>query len=222
MEFTLLGAAVLAYAAMTITAKRVQPDDEPKLADLILGATMLGLVVGRVWYMIGTGTNPLTHLGDFILIRAGVSTIGAAVGFLIVLIWGFRSQSPRALALVGVPTLVGLAGWELGCLIRGTCLGTESTFGLTSVAGVTRHPIGVYTGLLFLLAAFIVWRVQRDGYALWTGPFAFGMAALARAVTEPLRLHFGTGLLWWYVGAAVGGLLFAWVIRGQQLTSYEG
>jgi len=49
MEFTLLGAAALAYAAMTITAKRLQPEDKPKLADLILGATMFGLVVGRVW-----------------------------------------------------------------------------------------------------------------------------------------------------------------------------
>ncbi len=221
MEFTLLGAAVLAYAAMSITAKRLQPEDEPKLADLILGATLLGLLIGRVWYMIGTGTNPLTNLGDFILIRSGVSTIGAAVGFLLVLMWGFRADSPRAMALVGVPTLVGLAGWELGCLIRGSCLGTEATLGLTSVAGVTRHPIGVYTGLLFLLAAFIVWRAQRGTYPPWTGPFAFGMAALTRGVTEPLRLHFGDGLLWWYSGAALVGLLIAWVIRGQQLASKE-
>jgi prolipoprotein diacylglyceryltransferase len=212
---------VLGYAAMTITAKRLQPDDEPKLTDLILGAAMLGLVLGRVWYMIGTGTNPLTHLGDFILLRAGVSTIGAVVGFVLMLILGFRSGSPRALALVGVPTLVGLAGWELGCLIRGTCLGTEAAFGLTSVAGVTRHPIGVYTGLLFLLTAFIVWRAQRGGYAPWTGFFAFGMAGLARAATEPLRLHFGVGLLWWYVGAAVTGLLFAWLSRSQQLASNQ-
>ena len=49
MGFALLGAAVLAYAAMTITTKRLQPEDKPKLADLILGATMLGLVVGQVW-----------------------------------------------------------------------------------------------------------------------------------------------------------------------------
>lgn len=221
MEFTLLGAVLIAYAAMTITSKRLQSEDTPKIGDVLLGAAMMGLVTGRIWYMIGTNTNPLTNLGDLILVRAGVSTIGATVGFLAVLVWQFKKNTAFGAALVAVPALVGLAGWEIGCLVRGTCLGTEASFGLTSVAGVTRHPIGIYTGVIFLIAAFVVARLQREGLHPWTGPLAFAFAALSRAVTEPLRLHFGDGLLWWYVSAFALGMVGVAIARSQKLSSHQ-
>jgi prolipoprotein diacylglyceryltransferase len=219
MEFSLLGAVVVAYVAMTIAANRLQPENGPKVADVLLGAAMMALFTGRVWYMLGTNTNPLTHLGDFILVRAGVSTVGATVGFVAVIVWQFRKNTAFGTALVAVPGLIGLAGWEIGCLVRGTCLGTEASIGLTSAGGITRHPIGIYTGLIFLLAAVVVHRLQSDRLSPWTGPLAFALAAFSRAVTEPFRLHFGTGMLWWYISAVALGLIGVAVTRSQKFSS---
>ena len=214
MEFTLLGAVIIAMAAMWGSVRWWDREGAiseiaPRPFDALLGAAIAGLVVGRLWAMVATGTNPLTNLGDVILVRAGVDTVGATLGASAMLLWTYRRQFPAALDAVAASALVGLAGWHAGCLVRpGACLGVETSlpWGITDVAGVIRHPVEVYAALAILAGAFLTRSVwQRGPAAGLTAALALTIAALVRLLTEPLRLHLGDGqILVYAVGVAIG------------------
>ncbi len=216
MEFTLLGNALIAVAALHVTVRVLSRDARfttaaPRAWDSLLGAAMIGLVVGRLWAMIATGTNPATHLFDILLIRGGVDTIGATVGFIAAIVWGYRERLSPAADALAAPALFGLAGWHGGCLVRDACTGVATTlpWGIEGTVGVSRHPVEIYTALLLIIAGAWSIRAWRKGsLAGVLGPLGLVMASLARAVTEPLRLHLGSGLVGFYLfGAAAGGIL---------------
>lgn len=217
MEFTLLANALVAFGAVYISLRWLGRDprlaeDAPRAWDVLLGASMAGLLVGRLVSMISSGTNPLTHLADIILIRAGVDTLGATLGFLLALGWAYRGRIVPATDALAAPVLFGLAGWHGGCLVRGSCTGTETSlpWGLAGTADVSRHPVEVYTAVLLLVAAVLLARAWRRGSLTgFIGPWALIAAAGSRALTEPLRLHLGSGLVRIYlIGVALGlGLL---------------
>ena len=88
MEFTLLWAALFGAFlmwAMLKLEKRLGllPDSRSDWFDLLIGSAVVGLVVGRLAAMILTGTNPVTHLGEVILIRGGVDTGFASLAALL-------------------------------------------------------------------------------------------------------------------------------------------
>lgn len=213
MEFTLLFNALLAFGAVFISLRWLGRDprlaeDAPRAWDVLLGAAIAGLLVGRLTAMIAAGTNPLTHLLDVILIRAGVDTVGATLGFLLALGWAYRDGVVAAADALAAPILFGLAGWHGGCLVRGSCTGTGTSlpWGLPGTADVSRHPVEVYTAVLLLVAAILLARAWRRGVLTgFLGPWALTAAAGSRALTEPLRLHLGSGLLGVYLlGVTLG------------------
>ncbi len=218
MEFTLLGRALLAVGAAWLTVRVLDrngaiSERAAKPWDILLGAAMVGLLVGRLWAMVAGGTNPITNPLDVIVIRGGVDTVGASLGALAALGWWTRSSPSRALDALAVPALAGLAAWHAGCVITGSCAGTETTlpWAIESAAGVGRHPVEVYAALAFVLAAYLLLRIRhaRPGTVAALGLIA---AAGIRLATEPLRLHLGDGLVVPYsVGVGLGllGLLLA-------------
>ena len=211
MEFTLLGRALVAVGAMWLTTRILDRDDAlsdrvPKPWDVLLGATMVGLLVGRLWAMVGGGTNPLTTPLDIIFIRGGVDTIGAGLGALAAVAWWVRPSPARMLDALAVPALVGLAGWHGGCLVTGSCAGVATTlpWAVESAGGIGRHPAELYATLGLALGAFVLSRLDQPRPGTVAG-LAIIIAALVRAATEPLRLHLGSGLLVPYlVGIGVG------------------
>ncbi len=218
MEFTLLGNALIGAAALWGSIRYLDRDGRltaaaPRPWDVALGASMLGLVVGRLWAMIGAGTNPLTHLFDVLLIRGGVDTVGASLAFGAALAWGYRDRLAVATDAIAAPALFGLAGWHGGCLVRGACAGTPTTlpWGVEGTGGVFRHPIEVYAALLLVGGGLLIARAWRTGSLPGRlGSLAVVVAAGSRALTEPLRLHLGSGLLGFYlVGTLAGIVMFA-------------
>ena len=209
MEFTLLGRALLAVGTAWLTVRMLDrsgaiSERASKPWDTLLGAAMVGLLVGRLWAMVAGGTNPITNPLDVIVIRGGVDTVGASLGALAALGWWTRSSPSRALDALAVPALAGLAAWHAGCVITGSCAGTETTlpWAVESAAGVGRHPVELYAALLRI-------RHARPGTVAALGLLA---AAGIRLATEPLRLHLGDGLVVPYsVGVGLGllGLLLA-------------
>lgn len=207
MEFTLLGAAVLGCVAMWAFT-RVDPvaRGAPDPFGNLLSGAVAGLITGRVVAMVTTGTNPISV--DFLLVRGGVSTIGATVGALAWITWANRSD-PGRLDKLAPAALMGLAGWHMGCLLRGSCLGaaTNLPWGW-SVSGSTidRHPVELYAALLLVVGAIFLRtirdRVAVDGFAVLAG---LGLASISRLVTEPLRLTLGE-LQWFYALGTVLGL----------------
>lgn len=210
MEFTLL-AAVLTGAGAAWLALRVPPGRFVEDGtDWLLGAAGAGLVSGRILAMAGTGTNPLTHPGDFILIRGGVDTVGAVVGMAIVLTYTQRHALPRHLDALAPAIGFGLAGWHAGCLWRSSCLGVRTAvpwgWGLPG-SEVLRHPVEVYAAIMLMGVAILASRTVRPWRA--TGIVTFGVAA-TRLVTQPLRLAIGTTPTWFLIlGLSIGVVMIA-------------
>jgi len=214
MEFTLLWAALLAVAAMwaVLRVERrlgLLPDSRSDWFDLLIGSAVVGLVVGRLAAMLLTGTNPLTHVADIILIRGGVDTGFASLATILYLLWATRRSGLVSLDAVGPAALAGLAGWHGGCLFRGTCLGTRSDLPWTWAepgSDLTRHPTELYAALLFLAgAAGVLLLLRRRARSGAAASIALALAGVIRLATEPIRPSLGSGPIWWYTAALVAG-----------------
>ncbi len=209
MEFTLLWAALTAVAAMWV-GLRLWPERVPDSAfDALLGSAAAGLLGGRVTAMALQGINPITNLGDLIIVRGGVNT-PAAVVFAVVTLFLMTGKHLRSLDALAPTALLGLAGWHLGCLWRGACLGTASSLPWAwSEAGstITRHPVEIYAALGMLGAAVAVSRLP------WTvgvrGGSALALASAVRLMTEPFRLSLTGGPTAWYIAGIAAGLAIA-------------
>ena len=205
MEFTLLFAAVTAALAGWV-GLRIWPERLPDRAfDQLIGASVTGLLIGRLTAMLAQGINPLTNPGEVLIVRGGVSTPVAAIGFVAYLLWANREHRSHLDALAP-SVLLGLAGWHAGCLWRGACLGTVSDlpWALTQPGSeITRHPVEIYTALLLILGALLV---SRLGWRLWLRlGAAVTIASLARLITEPMRPSLSGGPTGWYwAGLAIG------------------
>lgn len=209
MEFTLLWAALTAFAAAFVTIRLTKPAVPDRPFDRIVGAAVAGIAVGRVAAVLMQGTNPLTSPGELLIIRGGVETVFASLSGVAILVWPLR-RMPAALDAIAPAALAALAGWHGGCLWRSTCLGAISDLPWAwplPGSDITRHPVEIYTAALLLAGAWAIkWIKSSAGTA---AAMAIFWAGLARLVTEPLRPSLGAGLWWFYAMATVAGLVAA-------------
>lgn len=217
MEFTLLFAALTGAAGIWAGVWWLRRtgrigDDVERPGDVLTGAALAGLVVGRVAAMLLDGVNPITNPADALIVRAGVDTGFASIGAIGALAWSQRRRLPEGMDVLAPAALTGLAGWHAGCLWRGTCLGTAAdlpwAWSLTE-GGAARHPVELYTALLLVTAAISVARLPRRPW-LSTGA-ALVAASAARLVTQPLRPTLTGGPVWWYAaGIGLGAAAMLW------------
>jgi prolipoprotein diacylglyceryltransferase len=207
MEFSLLWAALTAVAAAWLGLRIWDEHLPERPMDHLIAAVLIGLIAGRLVAMIGDGVNPLTHPADIIIVRGGVETVAASVAFIAALVWGAR-KTPRAVDAMAPAVLLGLAGWQAGCVWRDACLGTPSNLPWAwaqTGSLVTRHPVEVYAAAGLVVGAIVVSRV---GWRLWArAGVALGVTAGIRLITEPLRPSLSGGpVLWYAAGVLVGAM----------------
>lgn len=210
MEFTLLAAALTGLAAAWFTVTRT---GQPEELDRLLGAATAGLLLGRLVAMVAAGVDPLSHPGDILIVRGGVSTVGATAGALAYLLWSARGDL-RLLDALAPSAVAGMAGWHAGCLWRGSCLGTASDLPWTwALPGseVGRHPVELYAALSMALAAWALSRLRPPAGAV--ALVALAAVAATRLATEPLRPSLTGGPVWWYAAAVALGLTGAAGLR---------
>lgn len=204
MEFTLLYAALTAAAATWLALRITGRGEE---TDVLLGAAVVGLLVGRLTAMVAAGVNPLTSPLDVLVVRGGVDTAGATIGALASLVWAYRGD-PARLDAVAPAVLAGLAGWHGGCVWRGTCLGAAADvpWGWALPGSeIVRHPVELYAAAGLVVAALVAWKLpDRPGTR---AGFALAAAGGVRLLTQPLRPSLTGGPIWWYVAAVVAGLV---------------
>lgn len=211
MEFGLLAAVLVALGAAWAALRLTVEQQQRRAAfDRLLTATLVGLLIGRVGAMVIAGSNPVTNPFDLLIIRGGVDTGFAATAALGGYAWTARRNLWRLADAAGPAALAGLAGWHLGCLIGGSCLGTPSTLPWAwslSPGSVPRHPTEIYTALALVgVAALVVSlrrRITRSGVL---ASLSLAAAAAIRLATEPLRLGIGDGPEWWYVAGMTLGI----------------
>lgn len=207
MEFTLLWAALTAVALGWLGLRIWSEHLPDRASDLLVTATLLGLVAGRLTAMIIQGVNPLTNPGDIIIVRGGVDTGVAALVFIGSLLWGTR-RTPGAIDAMAPAILLALSGWHGGCVWRGACLGTVSDLPWAWAqpgSEVTRHPVEIYAALALAAAAFLV---SKLGWRPWLrAGTGLALASAIRLATEPLRPSITGGPVSWYVAGLAVGLL---------------
>jgi prolipoprotein diacylglyceryltransferase len=228
MEFTLLFAAAMAFAAGVFAlrweaARGNAADCARDLGEVLLTSAIVGLFVGRLAAMIGSGVNPLTSPVDILIVRGGVATGPAALAALLTAAASARGELSAVADAIAVASLAALGGWQLGCLPREACLGSPSDlpWSMTQTgSSIGRHPVELYAAAIYLLAAvaLAVARKRRMAPGL-AAATALLVAAAGRLATEPLRPRLGAGPIWWYVagiGAGVGAAL--WALRRRSVT----
>jgi prolipoprotein diacylglyceryltransferase len=216
MEFTLLGAAAIAassaYGMLWWEAKRGNAARcAGNLWETAIVSVVAGIFIGRIVAMLVDGVNPFAHPLDIMLVRSGVSTIGASLGTAVVFLWQSRKEPISMADGISAAALAGLAGWHAGCLVRGTCLGTASELPWALAqegSTLTRHPVGIYAALLLAVAAFVLawWKAYRRPPAGTPASLAVVAAAAARLGTEPFQPSLSGGPVWFYAGVLVAGL----------------
>lgn len=226
MEFTLLAAAAIAGAAAYVmlwwearhgNAARCTGN----LWEAGVASAVAGIFIGRIVAMLIDGVNPIAHPLDVILVRSGVSTVGASLGAAAVFIWLARREPVGMADGISAAALAALAGWHAGCLVRGTCLGTASDLPWAMAqtgSEVTRHPVGIYAALMLGVAAIGLawWKAYRTPPSGTPASIAVIAAAGTRLVLEPLQPSISGGPVWFYVaGLTVGiaALTWSWVRR---------
>lgn len=227
MEFTLLGRAVAAALAVSFVIRLLESDE--RLGEMALGASIAGLIAGRLTAMVSAGSNPLASPLDIVIVRGGVSTWGASIGALLALAWLARRDTIAAAAALGAPVVAGLAAWHGSCVLGGACLGTTTSlpWGMAATAGgPPRHPVEIYAALILAVAAVgVALARRRQADALTVVGFALAVVAGARLVTEPLRLTIGGGPWPLYaLGTALGAGIVLWskVVRTRSYTPRDG
>jgi prolipoprotein diacylglyceryltransferase len=232
MEFTLLAAAAFAlaglYAMLWWEARHGNADRcSGNLLEVSVTAAVAGIFIGRIVAMVAEGVNPFTHPADVVLVRGGVSTVGAAVGAMAVFaVLSRRELIPMADG-VSAAALAGLAGWSAGCLPRSACLGTASDLPWAIAqegSTITRHPVGLYVALLFAIAAvgIALWKAYRWPGAGIPASAALTSAGVIRLTTEPIQPSLGGGPVWFYalgIVAGVAGMVVFWRRTGGHETT---
>lgn len=227
MEFTLLFAAAIAFAAGSIAlrweaARGNAVDCASDLWEVLLTSAIVGLFVGRLVAMITSGVNPLTNLGDILIVRGGVATGPATLAALLTMAFVARGEIVAVADSLAVASLASLGGWHGGCLARDACLGTPSDlpWAMTQPgSSIGRHPVELYAAAALLLGAAALAVVRKrlipPGLA---AAAALGYSSLVRLATEPLRPSLGGGPIWWYLAGlltAGGALAMVWRRRRQ-------
>jgi prolipoprotein diacylglyceryltransferase len=215
MEFTLLGNAAIAAAAGWVLlrweARRGNAAGcAGDLWETAMVAAVAGVLGGRLIAMLVDGVAPWLHPADVLLVRAGVSTVGASLTTGAVFLFIARREPVAMADGVAASALAALAGWHGGCITRDACLGTASDLPWTvAQAGstVTRHPVEIYAAILFVAAAVLLGLWKAYGRPAPGVPASLAVTAAAgiRLLTEPIRPSLSGGPVWFYVLALVLG-----------------
>ncbi len=228
MEFTLLAAAAFAltglYAMLWWEARHGNASRcSGNLFEVAITSAALGIFIGRLVAMILDGVNPVTHPADVLLVRAGVSTVGATLGAIAVFAWLSRRELVPMADGVAAAALAGLAGWHAGCIARDACLGTASDLPWAVAqegSAITRHQVGLYAALLFGVAAVViaVWKAYRwPGFGV-PASAAIAAAGMIRLLTQPMQPSLDGGPVWFYaLGVVVGVLGVVWFARARRI-----
>lgn len=221
MEFSLLAAAAIAASAFWLMirweAKRGNASGcALDIWEAGITAAIAGVFIGRLTAMISAGINPFTDPGQILLVRSGVSTVGAVLGTLAAYVFLVRRDIVGGLDAVAPAALAALAGWHGGCVATNGCLGTESSLPWAMTldgSAVTRHPVEVYAAILLAIAAIgiALWKQHGRPWPLAPTGVALFVAGGVRLVTEPMRISLAGGpVLLYGAGCVVGAALVGW------------
>lgn len=169
------------------------------LIDTTFAAAAVGLIVGRLFAVALDDPGSLTKLPSLVVIRSGMEFWpGLAAATAWISIGARREGTPPWLRLAAVApaAMIGWAGYEATCLVRGGCPGPRSTIGLRP-EGLTStvFPVGLAVATATVLAALLLRRTRISGS---TAPAvvltAVALVSTIRSIASIWLPHVGSGL----------------------------
>lgn len=173
------------------------------LIDTTLGAVLVGLIVARLSAVALDDPGSLTKLSNLLVIRSGVEFWPGLVAAMVWLGLGARREDTPPwlrLAAVAPAAMIGWAGYEATCLVRGGCPGPRSTIGLRP-EGLTSpvFPVGLVVAAAGVAAAMLLQRKSSSaGPSPASAPTivltAVAFVGTIRSVASIWLPHVGYGL----------------------------
>lgn len=171
----------------------------PGLIDVVGGALLMSIAIGRLTAVAIDDPRSLTSLSDLLIIRSGVEFWAGALAGLAWIAFHARRDNvaPTArLAAITAPALVAWASYEATCVLRDGCPGPVSRFGLRPEGLVqTMLPIGLLIAAAAVgAAAALRWFHRRGLPDSQTFTLALLAVATIRSVASIWLPHIGSGL----------------------------
>lgn len=167
--------------------------------DTILGAAAVGLLVGRLSAVALDDPGSLTRLSSLLVIRSGVEFWPGLVAAMAWLGLGARREGTAPwlrIAALAPAALVGWAGYEATCLVRGGCPGPPTTIGLRP-EGLTStvFPVGLVVAGAGVVAALLLRRMSSsESTAPAVALTSVALVGTIRSVASIWLPHVGVGL----------------------------
>ena len=150
--------------------------EEEKILDMSILAIALGVVGGKLLYIITDIKNITTNAVSLKEIGMGFVVYGSIIGGVLGAYLYCRMKKWKALKVfdIVIPSLPLAQGFgRIGCFLAGCCYGAETTSSLSVVfkekpfslapTGIHLHPTQIYSSIFdFLLAAFLLWYSKKE------------------------------------------------------------
>lgn len=187
----------MAAAWLTLHVAPARVMQRRGLFDHFVAAAVAGVIAGRLVALLVDDPATLLAPRDVLLVRGGVEfwpgVAAAGIAFLAVTRHETAS-SLRRLSDGVVPALVGYAGYEATCALRGGCYGPHSPVGLRpSGVTTTMLPTGVLVAVALVTLSVLVYRMSIARPAAAVVVAAGGLAAV-RSVASFWLPNIGPGL----------------------------
>jgi len=148
--------------------------DEEKTLDMSILAVVLGILGGKLLYIITDIKNIVSNPIDFKELGMGFVVYGAIIGGVLGAYLYCRRKKWSTLKVfdIVIPSLPLAQGFgRIGCFLAGCCYGAETTLPIGVVfkeeslapSGVHLHPTQIYSSIFdFALAGFLLWYSKKE------------------------------------------------------------
>lgn len=135
-------------------------------------STLVGLIGGRLLYILGDSTHKMSVLEMLSVWDGGFSMLGAillVVPFLVAYMRFKKIKILSVLDLAGIYVLLIEMFARIGCFLAGCCYGTPTNLpwavtykntACVAPSGIPLHPTQLYTALLCLLGFFAIKKIS--------------------------------------------------------------
>lgn len=170
--------AIGIIAAVMLFSKRAKKRgyDEEKVLDMSILAVVLGVVGGKLLYIITDIKNIVTNPISLKQLGSGFVVYGSIIGGVLGAYIYCRMKKWNILKVfdIVIPSLPLAQGFgRIGCFLAGCCYGAETTSPLSVVfkenpncfapTGIHLHPTQIYSSIFdFALAAFLLWYSRKE------------------------------------------------------------
>jgi len=173
---TMIAIGIIAAVMLFSSRAKKKGYEEEKILDMSIWAIALGVIGGKLLYIITEIKNIVANPISLKELGMGFVVYGSIIGGVLGAYLYCRMKKWKVLKVfdIVIPSLPLAQGFgRIGCFLSGCCYGAETTSSLSVVfkekpfsfapAGIHLHPTQIYSAIFdFALAAFLLWYSKKE------------------------------------------------------------